>query len=310
MYKTSSSQPLEDSLEGETFSPIKGDITLGADFAFSPTHNPRRCSTGVKEAPPEELRRLSDKGRQLIFDDPERFRTSAPQSTHTTSSVLSEGPGYQALSTIMEEETQGTFIISKQPQHHSLNLDPNAPPPKSLPPLNETHDLPCPTTTLPPEDPHALTKHPEQPQSPVHTQPQDPAASTSSPTYLQTSEGDETVTITTGTKTASPKSPSAADPNEKAKGGLIFIEISPGGCKRPPEGPTKDSLSKRSRITPTPAAAPSPVPQKALRPPPCPSRPSVLVTRKHSPPKSANSGAGAVRGRSRVAPHSLGSYIR
>ncbi|XP_064086058.1 LOW QUALITY PROTEIN: abnormal spindle-like microcephaly-associated protein homolog [Macrobrachium nipponense] len=84
-----------------------------ADFSFVPGDDPRRCSTGVKSLPPDELthqRKLSEKGRQLFADGPAgdcKSSQGEPDAYHV-----------QELSTIVEVE-EATFAM----------------------PLNKTHDV-------------------------------------------------------------------------------------------------------------------------------------------------------------------------
>ncbi|MPC13773.1 hypothetical protein E2C01_006517 [Portunus trituberculatus] len=324
LYKGSGS-PSCSTIGGEIFSPNR-DLTLES-FAFSPSHDPRRCSTGVKDLPPEELRRLSDKGRQLFFGpefETER-RGCAPLTSLTTSSILSEGVGHQGLSTIEEEEIGGTFTISRTfegQKNHQLSST------SHLPTLNETHDLSSSTTVkethssvsvekpqspflIPSDNSHSSVPKEKSdssimlkdiPSSPSPVEPLNsldpptspdipteiPAQPVATPPQLGTSEvNGEKVNSPVQTTSKTPES----DQDEATKSGLVFIKISPGGCKRPPEGQTKDPWAKRSRIVPAPATASAPVvPQKraSVR------RPVVLITRKHSPKRStATVGAGS-----------------
>ncbi|XP_068203095.1 abnormal spindle-like microcephaly-associated protein homolog [Palaemon carinicauda] len=87
-----------------------------AEFSFAPGDDPRRCSTGVKSLPPDELanqRRLTEKGRQLFTDGP----------ADSCKSLQGDADVYhiQELSTIVEVE-EGTFAIPlNKTQDISLN---------------------------------------------------------------------------------------------------------------------------------------------------------------------------------------------
>ena len=347
LYKGSNSSSCSTS-GGEIFSPNRGDLTLEA-FAFSPSYDPRRCSTGVKEVPPEELRHLSDKGRQLFFGsefEGERGGVAPPASL-TTSSLLLEGVGQQGLSTIEEEEIGGTFTISRtfDGQKHCLNLTPQ------LSPLNETHDLPTLTTLMPSEEPHPPTKETHSPvsieklHSPTFIIPSEnshssiPTEESLIITMPQVGLHPPTLTEATNTQSHSasldipketPSHPCTASPlpgtsegvkkktesplqcssksaesgqDGETKTGLVFIKISPGGCKRPPEGQTKDPWAKRSRIVPTPAPASAPVPplKRAGT-----KRPAVLTSRRFITKTSATVGGGGVERKARAAPQPAG----
>ncbi|ROT66000.1 hypothetical protein C7M84_016007 [Penaeus vannamei] len=98
-------------------------IASAADFSFDPSIDPRRCSTGRKPLPPDELteqRRLSDKCRQLFLAAEEVSQVVQCSETFDAAPAL-------GLSTILEVE-EATLAI---PLNKTCDV-----------PLSRTHELP------------------------------------------------------------------------------------------------------------------------------------------------------------------------
>lgn len=98
-------------------------IASAADFSFDPSIDPRRCSTGRKPLPPDELteqRRLSDKCRQLFLAPEETSQVIQSSETFDAAPAL-------GLSTILEVE-EATLAM---PLNKTCDV-----------PLSRTHELP------------------------------------------------------------------------------------------------------------------------------------------------------------------------
>ncbi|XP_042887717.1 abnormal spindle-like microcephaly-associated protein homolog isoform X1 [Penaeus japonicus] len=116
----------ETGLDSEVIQEVQDDdfiIATAADFSFDPIIDPRRCSTGRKPLPPDELteqRRLSDKCRQLFLAPEESSQVVQCSETFDAAPAL-------GLSTILEVE-EATLAI---PLNKTCDV-----------PFSRTHDLP------------------------------------------------------------------------------------------------------------------------------------------------------------------------